>query len=983
MSFPNAKRGGANVRRARLVCGLAALAMGLAAAGSAAAVCPPQASYVQPLESAFLNLPAEGPSLPSAWTYPTLSGAYHNRGAKAPANNGGDLTYRIQFTTQGNYRLYVRGRGTSGNNTILVPGGGNPEATPNTVLDSGTTWAWRNDSVPDYVIGPSNVNRPLTFRIRFIEPNVELDEVFFAKVGAGTDKDAPYHHQQAPDGSVVIDAEEYDYLGSSTGWQVAADATAHERAKLFSASSTGTTTDYAAYRVNFSTPGNYLIYVRTWASQGQGSVYLPSTPGTTPTQITYVPDDSFWHWSTCSSCSPLTIAAAGPAEIRIRVRTAALSLDSVVIVPAPKTEEELDAMGGYWEAELMDGFQTLNFRGDYLTFPGVPPTDELFFRYTLNAAAESKRASLYVDGTDVDTVIFAPTVPWDPYATTRVRGTFEGEVELRIDPDDEYANGGTLGALIDRVSLRDAGRDRLVRSVPEFSAAADCAQPGDTLVLDDGVALNGAELNFAPSGTADLPITIRSRTVGTENFTASTILRVTGSHVTLMDLVFGGAGNWPPPSTCLLTHCGAVMLSGAHDRLTNVLFDGYYPEAVLVQNPDYPNDPTKKVRNQFHMVTIEGDTSTHARVDHSAFREHVSRGATLFVKSASTAAAQLRYVSLDRNFFGERPWSNENAFELIRLGAGSVHENVPYRTTVSESYFEHYMTETASGVGEGESISNKSSDNRFLSNTFFDVRRNLTMRSGQRALVHGNYFVESEGLRIYGEGHRILNNYFYRSLSPAIEIGNGTKNGSAVSSGGGCSVSAGYDVVKDLGIAFNTFEESAQIITVGDSKRCLLPSGVVIANNVSRRGALSGSVVRYVPGLTTTNVTQTDAQMGNGIQYFSNYFDHASHEHLVVTPDSTEDTDSDPQEGAVIVTTSYPAALSVAGDTIATTNFLDSQLVNAANPSWRYGLTTDIDGQLRVTAFDVGADEVLPADPEYATIPSDSNTGPSWWLPLP
>ena len=67
--------------------------------------------------------------------------------------------------------------------------------------------------------------------------------------------------------------------------------------------------------------------------------------------------------------------------------------------------------------------------------------------------------------------------------------------------------------------------------------------------------------------------------------------------------------------------------------------------------------------------------------------------------------------------------------------------------------------------GENEAISNKSSHNTFRYNTFRDVAATLTLRHGNDATVEGNFFLgqndtSSGGVRVIGERHRIINNYF-------------------------------------------------------------------------------------------------------------------------------------------------------------------------------------------------------------------------------
>jgi parallel beta-helix repeat protein len=62
--------------------------------------------------------------------------------------------------------------------------------------------------------------------------------------------------------------------------------------------------------------------------------------------------------------------------------------------------------------------------------------------------------------------------------------------------------------------------------------------------------------------------------------------------------------------------------------------------------------------------------------------------------------------------------------------------------------------------GDSEIISNKSADNIIRYNTMRDSRAGLCLRGGRNVLVEGNAFFNTAGMRVFGEGHVIVNNYF-------------------------------------------------------------------------------------------------------------------------------------------------------------------------------------------------------------------------------
>src|SRR5205085_451321 len=64
-----------------------------------------------------------------------------------------------------------------------------------------------------------------------------------------------------------------------------------------------------------------------------------------------------------------------------------------------------------------------------------------------------------------------------------------------------------------------------------------------------------------------------------------------------------------------------------------------------------------------------------------------------------------------------------------------------------------------------EIISSKSCENVYRFNTFLDCAGMLTLRHGNRCLVEGNFFLGHHkhgagGIRVIGEDHKIINNYF-------------------------------------------------------------------------------------------------------------------------------------------------------------------------------------------------------------------------------
>ncbi|MBD3287720.1 T9SS type A sorting domain-containing protein, partial [candidate division KSB1 bacterium] len=188
-------------------------------------------------------------------------------------------------------------------------------------------------------------------------------------------------------------------------------------------------------------------------------------------------------------------------------------------------------------------------------------------------------------------------------------------------------------------------------------------------------------------------------------------------------------------------------------------------------------------------------------------------------------SGQPNYHLIDSNYFARRPELGTNGGETIRVGTSDWSMYDSY-TIVENNYFEHCN-------GETEIISNKSCENIYRYNTFYECQGTLTLRHGNRCTVEGNFFFgnkvgDTGGVRIIGEDHVVFNNYFeglYGSgFRAALPIMNGVPD----------SPLNRYFQVKNTVIAFNTFVDCRYSFILGagaDDERSLPPLNCVIANN--------------------------------------------------------------------------------------------------------------------------------------------------------
>ncbi|MGH7199227.1 MAG: polysaccharide lyase 6 family protein, partial [Planctomycetaceae bacterium] len=272
-----------------------------------------------------------------------------------------------------------------------------------------------------------------------------------------------------------------------------------------------------------------------------------------------------------------------------------------------------------------------------------------------------------------------------------------------------------------------AAAERVV-APDDVSAAVAEARPGDVIVLQDGV-WKDADLRVEAKGTAEKPMTLRAQTPG--RVVLSGRLRLSGEHLVVSGLFFrdvGGQDHVIEFRTTSRDHAH-------HCRLTNC--------AII-------NDCAAEEAADTKWVSLYG---THNRVDHCYFAGKSNEGQTLVVW-VGDGPNQHR---IDHNHFGPRPELGKNGGETIRIGTSNVSLN-DSRTVVEFNLFEECD-------GEAEIISSKSCENLFRANTFRRCAGALTLRHGHRCTVEGNWFLgegkrRTGGVRIIGDDHLVINNYF-------------------------------------------------------------------------------------------------------------------------------------------------------------------------------------------------------------------------------
>ena len=366
-------------------------------------------------------------------------------------------------------------------------------------------------------------------------------------------------------------------------------------------------------------------------------------------------------------------------------------------------------------------------------------------------------------------------------------------------------------ALWARLALPGAAAEIPVATPEAFAAAVRQAQPGQTLVLAAGE-WRDADLLFQAEGTPDLPITLRAAAPGAVVFTGASRLRLAGRHLVATGLRFQGPAS--QPLTAIEFRADSAHLA-SHCRVTECVITDYSPADAATE--------TK-------WVSLYGSDN---RVDHCYLAGKSNGGTTLVV----WVGPEPNRHRIDHNHFGPRAALGRNGGETIRVGSSA--ESLRESGTLVE---DNLFTECN---GEIEIVSNKSCGNLYRRNTFRRCEGSLTLRHGNRCTVEGNVFLgenarRTGGIRVIGEGHRVLGNLLL-DLS-----GDGGRAGIAIMQGIPDTPLSGYAQVREARIAFNTLvnvREPFEIGTAGKGTR-LPPVDCVIANNLVQGG--KGPAVRQV-----------------------------------------------------------------------------------------------------------------------------------------
>jgi len=396
--------------------------------------------------------------------------------------------------------------------------------------------------------------------------------------------------------------------------------------------------------------------------------------------------------------------------------------------------------------------------------------------------------------------------------------------------------------------LQMQGREIQVTNKTELGNAINSAAPGDTIILKDQVWV-GMVMELKFKGTSDQPIVLRSQTPGGASLESGSRLEIGGDYIVVEGLKFVRGYS---TSSAILFNSGGRNAN--YCRVTNCLIDNWSPD---------------NVSTKFHWVQVMG---SYNRIDHCRFSNMNHPGVTVLVKAG---ADQPGHHQIDHNFFGPKPEGEGNGYESIKMGGGD-YSMYPLYTLVEKNLFYHCD-------GEVELISNKSWNNTYRYNTFYDCQGTLTLRWGRECLVEGNYFIgagrdNTGGIRITDQDHVVVNNYLENITGTDARAAISVMSGIPDTEGG----NSGHGQTKNARILHNTIVNCRESMNIGyfdeddlgDPRGDITaPENCTIANNIIYSSSAPLIKEAWAPSINTTWLTNIGYGASLGILLDSGFIE--------------------------------------------------------------------------------------------------------------
>jgi poly(beta-D-mannuronate) lyase len=431
----------------------------------------------------------------------------------------------------------------------------------------------------------------------------------------------------------------------------------------------------------------------------------------------------------------------------------------------------------------------------------------------------------------------------------------------------------------------------IVSTIADLQKAINEANPGDIILLKKGIYSTTTDILINRAGTKEKPITIAAEELASSEIT--------------------GKG-------------GFNLQNGA----TYIIIKGFkFTHEASKAKSSSGSSFCRWTHNIFETpgtgeyLTIAGGDN---EVDHNTFQNKDSLGRFLAIRGTGSQIAERLWIH--HNYFKtQKNQGGRNGAEAFQFGLSG------FSLSSSNSIVEYNLFEDCDG--ENELISIKASRVTVRYNTIRNCPAQFTLRHGNFNQVYGNYFINTPGLRIFGDDHLIYSNHF-ENCSVGINIGNG---GAEVADEAPLT---SHDRPDRVLIAFNTLVNNKANIIQTAREKGLGSTFITIANNIIEGGGPAASIV---------GPAVNHSWEGNIIFNTNGAGDMPSGSYTTIDPKLAKDTNGEFHLQK------------------------DSPAINASKGNYA-SVTADMDGQLRRSPLDIGADE-FSADVIKARILKPTDVG--------
>lgn len=280
-----------------------------------------------------------------------------------------------------------------------------------------------------------------------------------------------------------------------------------------------------------------------------------------------------------------------------------------------------------------------------------------------------------------------------------------------------------------------AANSYYIDSQESFAIALDAATAGDTIAIAAGHYKNWTVVIDA-EGSETEPITIEPEEPGTVAFTGTSNFEISGKHIHIKGLIF---------EDFEMVDRSSIQLDQAKNcRVSNILFQKATGNRPVVR---FMAGAQNNILERSRFKNIAG-RSVNIHVNETAYERGIPSGNVI-----------------RGNRFEDIPPIGGNGRETIKIG-----QNQPEFGHIKTYALVEGNTFIRAN-GEGEIISNKSSNNIYRQNTFLDCRGELVMRGGSYCLIENNRFYGcSGGIRLSGTNHKVRGNLIVNSDRTGIRL---------------------------------------------------------------------------------------------------------------------------------------------------------------------------------------------------------------------